>query len=149
MQIDAFIADSVATAENKLYAMGAGWDRLATKQFPARHPRLGLGMIISVGYAETEQDHKVLVRLEDEDGQRLPLGGARPLPGEPDRRPTGITAAFSPGRPPSLVDGDERVVPVAVNLDGLVFESPGRYRFVLSVADKDLKYLAFRVSAAS
>lgn len=148
MQVDAFLADSVVAAENKLYVLGAGWDRLSVPRFPARHPRIGLGALITIPYDQTGREHQLTVRLEDADGQVQPIGPAQPGP-LTQRQPTGITATFGTRRSDQNVPGDEQVVPLALNLDGLVFESPGRYRFVLAVAGADLKHLAFRVVEVS
>jgi hypothetical protein len=150
VQIDALLADSVANAENKLYVLGAGWDRLSVPAFPARHPRIGIAALITVPYDQTGRDHQLTVRLEDADGHVQPIGPPQPAaePGAPDRSPTGITATFGTTRSDTGVAGDEQIVPLALNLDGLVFSAPGRFRFVLGVAGADVKNLAFRVTQA-
>ena len=37
MQVDAFLADSVVTAEGKLFVQGAGWDNINAPGFPYAH----------------------------------------------------------------------------------------------------------------
>jgi len=34
IELDAFLADSVASVQGKLYALGAGWNRIAVALFP-------------------------------------------------------------------------------------------------------------------
>lgn len=133
MHIDAFLADSVAKADNKLFVHGGGWNILRARALPARQSRIGLAAVITVGYTETG-DHTFTVRLEDADGNRLPLG---------DR--TDLTGNFHVGRSAELTDGDEQVVPLAINLDGLVFPQAGRYRFVITIDGQLMNHLPFQV----
>jgi hypothetical protein len=56
-----------------------------------------------------------------------------------------IEGVFNMGRPPTLVAGDEQVIPLAINLNGLPFEAPGRYTFVVEVDGQEVKRLPFRV----
>ena len=48
IELDAFLADSVASVQGKLYALGAGWNRIAVALFPARHDRVGIGLLFRV-----------------------------------------------------------------------------------------------------
>jgi hypothetical protein len=149
MELDAFLADSVVKSGGKLFALGAGWDQLTAPSFPARHGRLSLGVIVTVPYLDTETGHELRVRFEDADGNALPFGGRTPSPGEPDERPTLIKAKLPSTRPEGLAAGDERTTTLAINLDGLVFHAPGRYRFLLDIEGAPQKRLAFRVVESS
>lgn len=133
----------------KLHALGIGWDRLTAKSFPARHGRLSLGVVVTVPYLETVSSHDLLIRFEDADGHALPIGGTPPQPGEPDTRPTTIKAQLPRTRREDAADGDERTITLAINLDGLVFHGPGRYRFVLEIEGAPQKRVAFRVVEAT
>ncbi|MGI0156465.1 MAG: DUF6941 family protein, partial [Thermoplasmata archaeon] len=73
MEVDAFLADSVVSAEGKLFAQGAGWSTLAVQALPARHPRIGMGIIVRVPYTATNSPHHQEVRFEDGDGSEIPL----------------------------------------------------------------------------
>lgn len=134
MHVDAFLADSVAKAESKLYVQGGGWNILRARAFPARQSRIGLPAAITVGYTETGE-HRFAVRLEDADGNRLELG--------PDRAE--LAGNFNVGRSAELADGDEQVIPLAINLDGLVFPRAGRYRFVITIDGQLMSHLPFQV----
>ncbi len=48
IELDAFLADSVASVQGKLYALGAGWNRIAVALFPARHDRVGIGLLVRI-----------------------------------------------------------------------------------------------------
>lgn len=145
MEIDAFLADSVASADGKLYAQGAGWTVLSTTSVPARHPRVGIGIIIRVPYTATDETHVVSLRLEDADGNELTLGDAPPGLETSDGKLRHLGGQFHLGRPPGVGPGDEQLVALAINVDGLVFDNVGRYRFVISVDGRDVKHLPLRV----
>lgn len=131
MRVDAFLADSVVSAEGKLYAQGIGWNTINAVQFPARHDRLGIGLVVHIPYTETNQQHTLGMRLE-KDGEILCLN----MGGEPDEaepRLTSIDVGFNVGRPPTLPAGAEQVIAFAVNLNLLVFPEPGAYELVLTI----------------
>jgi hypothetical protein len=145
MEVDAFLADSVASVEGKLYVQGAAWNILNTTQVPTRHPRIGIGIIIHVPYTATNQLHKFEVYLLDADGQELPLGDAPEGAEESDGKIRRWAGQFNVGRPPTLQPGDEQLVPLAVNIDGLVFDRADAYRFVIELDGSREKSLPFRV----
>ena len=143
MEIDAFLADSVDTANGKLYALGAGWNMITTAAVPTRHSRIGIGILIKVPYTATNEQHQLELRLEDADGTVLPLGD-RPG-GEPGEKINTFGASFNVGRPPQLAPGEEQIVPMSINIDGLVFEKAERYRFLITVDGTEMKVLPLRV----
>lgn len=146
MQIEAFLADSVASAEGKLYVQGAGWNVINTVQVPARHPRIGIGLIIRVPYTATNQMHKFEIYLLDADGHELPLADAPPKTDVPDGTVRRLGGQFNVGRPPTLQPGDEQLVAMAINLDGLVFDRADSHRFVIELDGSPEKELPFRVN---
>jgi hypothetical protein len=141
IEIDAFLADSVVVSDGKIYAQGAGWNIINVVRVPTRHDRLGIGFVVRVPYTATNQEHSFELRLEDADGARLPFGDNPHGEG----RIQAWGSQFNVGRPPTLKPGDEQVVPFALNIDGLVFEKAGNYRFVISIDGNDTKELPFRV----
>jgi hypothetical protein len=148
MEVDGFLADSVVVAEGKLYAQGAGWNTINVQSLPAVHDRVGIGMIIDVPYTDTNQEHQFSLHLETEDGEQLPLGDAPPGMETPDGRIRTIEGVFNMGRPPMLVAGDDQLIPLAINLNGLPFTAAGRYTFVIAVDGEEVKRLPFRVQPA-
>lgn len=136
MEVDAFLADSVVTAEGKLYVQGGAWNQLTVGSFPTRHPRMGVALAISVPFGANEREHTFMLHLEDADGQRLALH-----PGQSE-----VSGTFNVARSPAVTDGDEQVVALAINLDGLVFQSPGRYRYVVTIDGVPRKHLPFQIS---
>ncbi len=136
LEVDAFLADSVVVAEGKLYVHGAGWNRIIVPAFPAAHDRIGIGLIFRVTSPAVGQ-HRVELRLEDASGKEVGIGGPPGGGGTPR-----IAGDFSVGRVP---EGDEQLVPLAINLNGMMFQREGEYRFVVSVDGDDLKALRFAV----
>lgn len=146
MDVTAFLADSVVVAEGKLYVQGAGWNIVSAPTFPTRHNRIGIGLVIHVPYSATNQMHKLEVGIQDEDGHQVPLGVApdgSDAPGPLFK----LGGQFNVGRPPLLPPGDEQVVPLAMNIDGVLFENPGAYAVVIEINGTEVKRLRFRLQA--
>lgn len=141
IEVDAFLADSVAVSEGKLYAQGAGWNVVTVRSVPAAHDRIGIGVLIRVPYTATNQNHQFELRLEDADGKRLPIGDNPSGEGKIEA----FGGQFNVGRPPQIHPGDEQIVPFSVNINNLAFEAAGSYRFVISVDGVDAKELPFRI----
>jgi hypothetical protein len=146
MEIDAFLADTAETVEGKIYALGIGWNTIFTGGFPAVHPRVAIGVTIHVPYTETNEPHRLEVRLEDADGGRIPLSMPQPGQlGQSDEQVMVLGAEFNVGRPPQLPDGDEQVVCVALTINSLLIQRPEMYNWVLEIDGAELKRLPMRV----
>ena len=146
MDLDAFVADSVVAVDGKLYAQGAGWNVITTPQLPVRHARIGLGLIIHVPYTATNTMHRFDVRLDDSDGGRVAIGDAPPGAPSDDGKLYGVSGQFTVGRPALLPAGDEQIVVVALNLDGVVFQKADAYNFVVEIDSEERKRLPIRVT---
>jgi hypothetical protein len=148
IEVDAFLCDSVEGVGQKLYAIGIAWNTILAPQFPARHSRIGVGMIIRVPYTATNQVHTFRVSIVNEDGGKVSLGDAVPGIPEPfleDDRFVNIESSFNVGRPPDLQPGDEQVVPLAVQLDQIEFPAQGLYAVTVHVDDTEMAHLPFRL----
>jgi hypothetical protein len=101
-----------------------------------------------VPFLETNQQHRFDVRLENEDSGIVPLGDAPPGvegPGIEDGKMLRLGGEFAVGRPPTIVDGDEQIVPLAVQLNNVLFAVPGLYSVVIAVDSTDAMRLPFRI----
>jgi hypothetical protein len=127
VEVDAFLADSVQASGGKLHALGIGWRAIVVQGLPARHDRVGIGVMIRTAPAEAG-GHRLILSLRD------PGGGAHPF--GPDR--TSLEATFQ-------APGGEGTTTLALNLDGLVFEQQGAYAFVVGIDDREATRLPFRV----
>src|SRR5438128_8373688 len=68
MDIEAFLADAVQASGGKLHALGIGWQVIQTTAFPARHDRIGIGLIVRTVAAEAGQ-HTLTLTLLDPEGE--------------------------------------------------------------------------------
>src|SRR5579871_2172270 len=103
--VDAFLCDGIEAVGGKLYSLGIGWNSISAPAFPARHPRIGIGVLIHVPYTATNLMHEFLVHIQSEDGEVIPLGEA--VPGSDPRTVEGgrvvrLGGQFNVGRPPEL-----------------------------------------------
>lgn len=114
------LADGAHQVGGKLYVLGGQWDRLVVPNFPAQHPAMAVVLVIKVEYSEALDRHHLEVQLTL-DGQPLDAKAAGEM----------IT-----GHSPGQVRGAPSFVPLALTFNNLVFETPGRYEWVVTV-DKD------------
>ncbi len=137
MNVRAFLADSVQAVDGKLYVLGAGWNRLAAGGFPARHDRVGIGVIVTLERGDAG-DHNLELTLLDAHGRPSALFV------DPTGAPQfAVHASFQTQAPPSELVG--LAVPLALNLDGLSFPEPGTYAFAITVDGAEVDRLPFRV----
>ena len=136
VEVDGFLADSVASVQGKLYAIGAGWNRIHVALFPARHDRIAIGLLFRIPAGSPNESRRFELRIEGPDGREIQLGTG------PDGRTMGrIGGDFTAGA------AQEQMVPIALNLNGMPLGAPGDYRIVVSLNDADVKALAFRVES--
>ncbi len=125
------VANHAEAINGLLYLSGAGWTDLRRPMrqpngpIPANH--VGIAVAILVGWNETNQSHRVSVRLENADGGEL----------------VGMQADFEIGRPPGVPAGTDLRTVMAINAE-LQFPSAGIYRVVAAVAD-NRRSVTFRV----
>jgi Family of unknown function (DUF6941) len=135
IELDAFLADSVASVQGKLYALGAGWNRIAVTLFPARHDRVGIGLLLRVPAGSPAEPRRFELRLIGPAEGELTLGSGSEGP------VNRIGGEFTAG------GAEEQIVPIALNLNGLALPAPGAYRVVISMQGEDVKTLPFTVQA--
>ena len=127
MEVDAFLADSVQASGGKLHALGIGWRAIVVQGLPARHDRIGIGVMVRTAPPEAGP-HRLALSLLDPDGTPIAFG--------PDR--TALEAGFS--TPPG-----EGTATLALNLDGIVLDREGTFTIVVGIDDRETRRLPFRV----
>ena len=137
MEVDAFLADSVVAVQGKLYALGVGWNRIVVPTFPARHDRIGIGLLFRLPAGTRNERRRFDLRVEDPDGREIQLGTA------PSGTGGRLGGEFTAGA------ADEQIVPIALNLNGMPLTAAGDYRFVVSHGGDDVKVLPFSVAHIS
>lgn len=148
---DGMLADSVDAVGGKVYIQGGSWSILHTPELPARHPRIGIAVILRFPYQLADNmPHTFSLVIVDEDNRLVPLGDAPPAPPAnmmiEGGKLVGMRGGFTVGRPSGLQPGDEQQIPLAANLDGVVFERGGKYLVRVKVDDKVVKELCFRIN---
>jgi hypothetical protein len=134
VEVEAFLADSVQAAGGKLHALGIGWRVLQAAGVPARHDRIGIGVIVRTTDREAGA-HRLTLALSGPDGT-IGFGA------DPDGTPrTDLDASFT------TPEGDGSAT-LALNLDGLVFQREGDHVFTLTVDGREQARLPFRVQTA-
>jgi hypothetical protein len=144
MRVDAFLADTAEVINNKIYALGLGWNTIYARGFPVMHRRLALALTVNVPYTDTNSNHRLEVRLVTEDGQDHPIGMRPDAEGKPSVL-TAIGGEFTLGRPPTLVDGDEQIACFAFVIEGMRFEEAGKFEWVISIDGAETTRLPMRV----
>jgi hypothetical protein len=136
IEVDGFLADSVAAVQGKLYALGAGWNRIHVELFPARHDRIAVGLLFRIPSGTPNESRRFELRIEGPDARELQLGTG------PDGRSVGrVEGEFTAGA------SEDQIVPIALNLNGMPLVAPGDYRIVVSLNDEQVKVLPFRVGS--
>jgi|SRR5262245_10235946 len=125
-----FPADFAAVESGKVYASGAYWSLLRFETFPAVLPSMALTAVVEVPFHAYQADHAVEMSLVDLDDKPLGLkveGTVRSAPG--------IEAKY----------GAPGLVPIIVPVQGLRFDEPGDYSFVLKVDSSEIDRYKFSV----
>jgi len=107
-----FTADHAAVESGKLYVNGGAWNQIGHPSFPAVQA-FTVAAVLHIPWRAHGQNHGFGIWFEDSDGQNL---GGR------------IEGRFEASLTPSALPGDYSVAPLAVNINGFVFQRPGDMR---------------------
>lgn len=142
MQVDAILCNHAEAVNNLLYLAGGGVEIgfIPPGVSPPYVVNVGIGLMITVPWVQTNQQHRVEIELMSEDGQpvvvpRGPGTGA----------PVQAQIAFNVGRPAGLDTGDDQHVCLAANLPGLPLPAFGKYEFIVRLDGHDERRLAYRI----
>jgi len=125
------VANHAEAINGLLYLSGAGWTDLHRAiqpgaPIPVNH--IGIGVAILIAWDETNQRHRIGVRIENADGQTL----------------INVQGDMELGRPAGVLQGADLRGVMAMNGE-VQFPSAGVYRVVASVGD-DVRSVTFRVN---
>jgi hypothetical protein len=123
------VANHAEAINGLLYLSGAGWTDLRRPVWPQGTPvtHLGIGVAILVSWTETNQHHRVRLRLEGADGQAV----------------VSVEGDIEMGRPAGLAPGSDQRGVMGINIE-VQFPASGIYRLVASVGEHS-RSVAFRV----
>ncbi len=125
------LANHAEVQNGLLYVSGAGWDTVTRSYQEGEQPQpqhFSIAVSVLVPWMETNQPHRVVISVEDEDGHDKLMEA---------------TADIEVGRPPGKVRGSDSRSPLVVS--GIVhFPRAGGYRVRATLAEEQRDY-AFRV----
>lgn len=127
----AFLADAVQAVAGKLYVIGGGWDTLYVRDFPARHPTMGIGVRCRVPWSDIDE-FTLSVDLVDEDGTSLFKGRT-------------LTQKIKVRRAIGMPAGSDVGIVRAFTFNNLAFPNDGGYAFRLLVNETEVSRLRFRL----
>jgi hypothetical protein len=139
--VQAFLAESVAVADGRLYVQGGGFAHLSVPQLPVHVGRLGLAVLLSVPVARVGEEIALSVHLEGPDGAPIGLAEAGASVAG------GIAGTLVAGPAPAGAPLDFQIVPLAFNFDGLTLEAPGVYAAVVRIDGANAARVPFGVAA--
>lgn len=143
MQIDVMLCDFAEVAGDKLFISGANIDRMFfAPGAPAPYlVNFSAAGIVRVPWTATNQEHTLTFQLKTEDG------GVPELPEGAEVGPGGIGGEmrFNVGRPPTIGNGEEQLVPFAFNFQGLPLMKVGRYVLEFALDSNPERNLTFTV----
>lgn len=122
------LSDKSEALNGKLYALGGGWNTLRFPSLPHSHP-FCIGLGIDVAWGETDEPHRLELRIEDPDGANL----ADPF-----------SLEFEANRPEGLIPGlDQRLV---MSLETVqTFNVQGPHAAILTIDGKEIGRSRFQV----
>jgi uncharacterized protein DUF6941 len=123
MKVTMMLADSAQEVGGKLYILGGGWSITGPDPVP-----MAIALKLEVPWDRTNEHHKLLLELLDEDGEPVLIPG-----GEGEQVPLQVTGEFEAGRPPGIKPGTPIDSALAVNFGPLPLEAGRRYQWRLSI----------------
>lgn len=142
MHVDAMLCDHAEVADGKLFMNGAAINLLWVGAQPPHVVNFGVAVVVHVPYTETNQPHRIRVRIVDEDGEPVVPWT---LEGGPPAGPVEIAGEFNVGRPPVLAPGESQALPFAFQLAALPMPRLGLHSVVLEIDGVEARRLPFRV----
>jgi hypothetical protein len=118
-----FLADHTGNENGKLYINGGCFSTIFAGSFPTNHPSIGIAAILHIPWREYQRDHTFAIKLMSPENQELDFK---------------VEGQFRVGASPDMRLGDPTIMPIAVNANAVRFETPGHYKFVLTIDDQPL-----------
>ena len=129
----ALLCDAATVREGLLHILGGGITRLHRGEFPAPMQVTLVAQIVLTP-SEIGFPHDVTAVIQTEDGDVVVQAKGHLEPGEPN---------------PMLEPGESVILPLVINLAGVVVPGPGGYSIEVLVDDVHQSSLTFRAVAAA
>ena len=142
MELSAILCNHVETPNGLLYISGGGIDRI-TVPGGSQAPwpiNVAIAVQVKVPWDMTNREHKLLIKLQDIDGQdvQLPTGVDTFAPFRAEMN-------FNVGRPDGLIPGEWQVINIGFNLPMLPIPKKGAYVFCCEIDGEELDRVRFKV----
>ena len=141
--VQAFLAESVAVADGRLFVQGAGWAHLQVPRLPVAPGRLGIGVLLSIPLTRLGERIPLALRMEGPDGSPVALAE----PGSEDLVAAELEGSLQ-AEPPAPGSLDFQVMPLAFNLDGVRLLAEGEHAVIIEVDGVLGARVPFAVSVA-
>ncbi len=148
MDAKVLLCDFAEVSGGKLFISGAGISMLASNTDTPPYPvNIFLAVLVSIAWTETDSKHLMTVELVSEaDGSQRRVLLSDQLPEEADPADRGMIAVvFTAVRMPTMIDGDESAMPLAIPLFGLPLPAPGPYFFSVRIDGREMDRASFRL----
>ena len=148
MDAKVLLCDFAEVSGGKLFITGAGISLIASSSAQAPYPiNLCLAVLVQIPWNETDADHLLTIELVSEaDGSQRRLMLSDQLPEQADPADRGMIAVvFTARRLPTMVDGDESMMPMSIPLFGLPLPEYGPYFFSVRIDGREMDRASFRL----
>ena len=146
MEVVAILCNHVETPNGLMYISGGGIDRVNVPAgAPAPWPvTIAMAVQVKVPWNLTNMDHRLIICLQDIDGQEVLL------PTGPDTvGPFRAEMNFQVGRPEGLEPGEGQIINLGFNMPMLPMPRLGSYLFTCEIDGEELERARFKVIQAS
>ena len=140
--VQAFLAESVAVADGRLFVQGAGWTHLHVPRLPAHPGRVAIGLLLSVPESRAGDRIPLGVRLEGPRGDPVALAAGE---AEAESLVAQMQGALVAEPVPEESPLDFQMVPLAFNLDGVRLEAEGEHALVVELDGEPAARVPFAV----
>lgn len=148
MDAKVLLCDFAEVSGGKLFITGAGISLIASSSAQAPYPiNLCLAILVEIPWNETEAEHILTIEMVSEaDGSQRRLMLSDQLPEQADPADRGmIHIVFSAMRLPTMIDGDESMMPMSIPLFGLPLPEYGPYFFSVRIDGREMDRASFRL----
>lgn len=148
MDAKVLLCDFAEVSGGKLFITGAGISLIASSSTQSPYPiNLCLAVLVQIPWNETDADHLLTIELVSEaDGSQRRLMLSDQLPEQADPADRGMIAVvFTARRLPTMVDGEESMMPMSIPLFGLPLPDYGQYFFSVRIDGREMDRASFRL----
>ena len=148
MDSKVLLCDFAEVSGGKLFITGAGISLVASTSVQPPFPvNVCLAILVQIPWNETDAEHLMTIELVSEtDGSQRRVMLSDQLPDRADPADRGMIAiVFNAVRLPTMIDGDESVMPISIPLFGLPLPEYGPYFFSVRIDGREMDRASFRL----